>query len=87
MCRRTHDLARLINILITAYYEIARVKQFSHILLCGSAGVVKRDRLKICWLSACEGSNPFSRIFYLKSFINPYHLEFLPASISRLAGR
>ena len=30
--------------------------------ICGCAGAVKRDRLKICWLSAYEGSNPFIRI-------------------------
>ena len=35
----------------------------SYFYICGSAGVVKRGRLKICWLSAYEGSNPFSRIF------------------------
>ena len=28
-----------------------------------------------------------SALFILKSFINPHNLEFLPASISRLAGR
>lgn len=31
-------------------------------ILCGCAGVVKRVGLKILWLSACEGSNPFTRI-------------------------
>ena len=29
---------------------------------CRCAGAVKRDRLKICWLSAYEGSNPFACI-------------------------
>ncbi len=28
--------------------------------------MVKRDGLKIRWLSACEGSNPFSRIIMEK---------------------
>jgi hypothetical protein len=33
------------------------------LLLCGCAGVAKRGRLKICWLSAYAGSNPVARIF------------------------
>ena len=41
--------------------------------MCGCAGAVKRDRLKICWLSAYEGSNPFTRI----NFKYPFYLKFL----------
>lgn len=39
---------------------------FSKIITSGVAGAVKRDRLKICWLSAYEGSNPLLRINFKK---------------------
>ena len=47
----------------------------SSILLCGVAGVVKRDRLKICWLSAYEGSNPFLRIVSFLKRVSKYNYE------------
>ena len=36
----------------------------------GCAGVVKRAGLKIQWLSACEGPNPFTRISMIKKSFN-----------------
>ena len=37
--------------------------------LSGGAGVAKRAGLKILWLSACEGSNPFPRISNMSSIL------------------
>ncbi len=45
---------------------------------CGSAGAVKRGRLKIYWLSACKGPNPFSRINLLQILTN--NMSKLPIS-------
>ena len=48
---------------IIVYPKVVRVKRvFPNPKTCGSAGVVKRAGLRLQWLSACEGSNPFFRI-------------------------
>ena len=53
-------------------------------MICECAGVVKRDRLKICWLYAYEGSNPFTRIQnYYKLIIIQLRMKKIKRSIFR----
>ena len=47
----------------------------SSILLCGVAGVVKRAGLRLQWLSACKGSNPFLRIVSFLKRVSKYNYE------------